>query len=118
MEPFYQPGPRLLFTVARHIDARFAIECLLCAPFPRWYTEDDGPGDAAERRSDSHLATGFAALALSHEEHTQHKGDDAAELTKVNHQVFVRMLGSAGAPAANVSSFSSAAVKHTQGPDL
>lgn len=48
-------------------------------------------------------------------------GDDAAEaaeLTKVNHQVFVRMLGSAGAPAANVSSFSSAAVKHTQGPDL
>jgi hypothetical protein len=36
----------------------------------------------------------------------------------VDHQVFVRMLGSAGAPAANVSSFSSAAVKHTQGPDL
>ena len=121
MEPFYQPGPRLLFTVARHIDARFAIECLLCAPFPRWYTEDDGPGDAAERRSDSHLTKGFAALALSHEEHTQHKGDDAAEateLTKVNHQVFVRMLGSAVAPAANVSSFSSAAAKHTQGPDL
>lgn len=38
--------------------------------------------------------------------------------TKATHQVFVRMLGSAVAPAANASSFSSAAAKHTQGPDL
>lgn len=78
MEQCYQPRSRPLFTVARPIDARFAIECLLCAPFPQWYTEDNGLGDAAERRIDSHLAKGFAALALGHKEHTRHKADDAA----------------------------------------